>query len=110
MNDNTKQTALPSHTPGPWEIHWSIGDWHNIMCPDYPDLFPVAKVADHAPTDGDMEAEAKANARLIGAAPDLLYACRLLLSCAGLNLVEQLPGDLQAIERAKAAIAKARGQ
>ena len=61
---------MTKHTPGPWTIHWGA-DWHIIKRADDEDATPIAWVEAYAPTDGDMEAEGKANAKLIAAAPDL---------------------------------------
>ena len=60
------------HTAGPWTPHWSMnnGDFHHIVPVNAPDSL-IAKVDAFAPTNGDMEAEGKANARLIAAAPTM---------------------------------------
>jgi len=89
------------HTPGPWIIHWNIGDFHRIIAANDPDMGFIGRVCDHAPTDGDMEAEAKANAKLIAAAPDILDAL-IRVRCYG-----DLGGPLADI--ADAAIEKATG-
>ncbi len=64
-----------THTPGPWQIFWNYGDCdvhriHNGQSADISET--ICAVNAFAPTDGDMEAEGKANARLIAAAPELL--------------------------------------
>lgn len=74
-------TGEQEPTPGEWRIHWSMGDgdFHWIVRDDQPE-FRIAKVEVFAPTDGDMEAEGVANARLIAAAPALLKAAEALLT------------------------------
>lgn len=66
-------SAPTKHTPGPWQVLWSMsgGDFHEVVPANEPDS-RVARVDGFAPTDGDMEAEGKANVRLIAAAPELL--------------------------------------
>lgn len=60
------------HTPGPWiEQHGG-----NITLPDRPDCPPIAWVGGFSPKP---HREARANARLIAAAPDLLFTVGLLL-------------------------------
>ncbi len=61
---------MSTHTPGPWEYKpsESRGDEHHIGNSQY---FPIFTVVCGTP-------EARANARLIAAAPDLLEACKRL--------------------------------
>lgn len=81
------------HTPGPWE-HVGDGD---VMAPfDATDKWYVAIAYDGLP-DGQHEA----NARLIAAAPDLLESLEAVIKVAD--------RDTDVFNRAKAAIAKARG-
>lgn len=63
--------AEQEHTPGPWTTHWNTGsgDYHWIKEADDQDQFPViAMVSVCAPTDGDMEMQGTASARLISRA------------------------------------------
>lgn len=69
---NLKDKTLTQHTPSPWYINHH-GD-NYVISTDKSGFYIIALVGDHAPTDGDMEVEAKANALLIAAAPDLLEA------------------------------------
>ena len=61
-----------SFTPGPWTIHWNMGggDFHWIV-PTNDQSMRIAMVETYAPTDGDMEAMGKINAKLIAAAPTM---------------------------------------
>lgn len=103
------------HTPGPWGVR----KWHNPMritgnvhkvtdSEGYPCAFVPAW---DAPLEGQIDGteEAKANARLIAAAPYLLEA---LERC--LNFIENTEGEmgetLSCGEYARAAIAKAKGE
>jgi hypothetical protein len=85
-----------SHTPGPWKYgHAGFGFW---VGPDW-DQPHVCIVGDRS---RETDAPNRENAALIAAAPDLLAACRLLLSSAH---------DYQTgIADAEAAIAKAEGR
>lgn len=66
----------PKHTPGPWQMSGSRG-----LSPEYrghgvgPDGKDYVVVVPYNDKD---HAECIANARLIGAAPDLLAACKAL--------------------------------
>ncbi len=72
---------MSKHTPGPWGIfdidHCAVGECENT------DILgrAVAVTTHHAvnPFYGIEYEEAKVNARLIAAAPDLLKACKALL-------------------------------
>jgi hypothetical protein len=67
-----------SHTPGPWHVGQGNGEGH-VFCAGGgrvtpgPVLWPVARFGFGQPDDED-------NGRLIAAAPDLLAACRALLT------------------------------
>lgn len=88
--------AAASHTPGPW--HVGVKTYHAGRDVYGPKGESVA-ITDDVMTDID---EAKANARLIAAAPDLLEAAKL-----GLMALDDTAPDYAAI---KAAIAKAEGR
>jgi hypothetical protein len=93
---------MSKHTPGPWDWR-DIDDLRqakstrtdgrygeSVLCASYDyDRGPYLETTD-------------ANRDLIAAAPDLLAACETLLSIAGIE--REAPG---AVERARAAIAKA---
>ena len=93
---------MASYTPGPWGIsnaseyppeEMSVGpeDSDEVVC----------WINDGVEPDDVVEA----NARLIAAAPELLAACKMLLSCS-------LPRDvsgMRMVDAALAAIAKAEG-
>lgn len=104
---------MSKHTKGPWLPHWLMGngDTHWIVPADQPNA-PLAKVDAFAPTDGDMELEGKANARLIAAAPDLLAALRDVIGWipGGASEMWHTDAPSKAVERARAAIAKAEGK
>ena len=88
------------HTPGPWRSRNRLGsgnwkDERSIGVESFEWI--IADVCG----DIDHTDEARANARLIAAAPDLLEALA--------DLVENGLGT-EAVKRARAAIAKARGE
>ena len=90
----------PKHTPGPWTVNHNNWEVSTI----YAGGRPVAKCLIDSDADEDNEAhfsEIKdADAMLIAASPDLLYALKLCAAvCAG-----------QSLEAAKAAIKKATGE
>ena len=66
-------TEKQEHTPGPWIVKFD-DDHATITKPDFEPGHAIA----HVSTWND--AELKANAQLIAAAPDLLAACKSLLS------------------------------
>ena len=91
----TKKTAAPSHTPGPWKsaTGWVMSKDNGVICGDFPGIYRD-------------NGQAEANMNLIAAAPDLLAALKELLH-------EDNQGggvDLDALDRARAAIAKAEGK
>ena len=96
---------MTKHTPGPWTMHPRFDDGAEVRA-----IAPVAwcSVASTVGSSGDQSidaAEARANARLIAAAPDLL---------AALDRLERLSGSAMGTDDparvfARAAIAKAKG-
>lgn len=94
---------MSKHTPGPWEtdrnnvhsgqiatIHHCLNnDWVEVWSPNWP--------AD--------EDEQEANARLIAAAPELLEALEGFVACW-----DACASPVEFAEKARAAIAKARGE
>lgn len=99
------------HTPGPWVTADSFGplkDGTSVQ---------AAKGGEHAPLiascTGSFGREgAQANARLIAAAPELLEALSLCVVAIQDEDPEPLPGTVwhKPLERARAALAKARGE
>lgn len=93
------------HTPGPWSVSsigagFEIEDANGKPIAQTQQLAPVRRPEDHD--------ERRANARLISASPDLLEALQLCaLVCAGEALHKQ--GLINALEKARAAMAKAKG-
>lgn len=89
------------HTKGPW-----------TLCPENDGAFTIwageRQIAEIAPDDMGDTLPAKANARLIAAAPDLLAALAPLVNAAPKDGgMIRLDGD--ELARARAAIAKAKG-
>lgn len=83
------------HTPKPWRVEWDHSWQREVIVAD--DGQWIATIGESAIYTGDS----KANARLIAAAPDLLEACRAVLSCC--------PDWDATVKMVKAAIAKADG-
>jgi hypothetical protein len=99
---------MSEHTPGPWRYEIdgpSTNDMRHAVLSEYTGLWVAAtyRSGTRAEDDSSLEAddEAKANARLIAAAPDLLF--QLL---AASNYIDALGGDSKSY---RAAIAKAKG-
>jgi len=87
------------HTPGPWNIYFNSQDDFVIrkMFPDGQESHSIA----HCHSGAD-------NARLIAAAPELLEALQALID---MDVAYQRgPKVNQAVENARAAIAKATGE
>ena len=84
-----------SHTPGPWTAseHGAYTDYKGNNIVILGDDLRIAVVL------GPDTDETQANARLIAAAPDLLEALEALLE-----------GDFNVAEKARLAIAKAKGE
>jgi hypothetical protein len=110
-----KDEAARAHTPGPWSVgEDNVGDGCNIRDANGNRVAHTATSRNHG-TEKIDPAEAKANARLIAAAPDLLKALKELLDAS-----EASPDDLPAHEyesivadahnRARAALSRAEGK
>jgi hypothetical protein len=90
------------HTPGPWLL-----DGLTIKGPHPKDPQNRLRIVAQSVFDkGTWVDEARANARLIAAAPDLLEALRNIVSA---SLRYRLEESDPAVEEARAAIAKATG-
>lgn len=74
-------SAPAQHTPGPWHAqHWACHAPTTVgaINPDTGEFAPIAECTGHGrPSD-----ECLADARLIAAAPELLDALQLLMSCS----------------------------
>ena len=97
------------HTPGPWSTDDMMGGiWG-------PDGKPIQTCGQHAIDFGKGSEEARDNAFLIAAAPDLLEACKESLNALldYVETLEKLGADLnyghKVIEQLNFAIAKSRG-
>ena len=96
-----------SHTPGPWVLS---DEWEGILVHAPQSCKFVCEVTETNPVytnpeSGISNAEALANARLIAAAPDLLFALENLLAVKNGEGGTVFDSD----EIARAAIAKAKG-
>jgi hypothetical protein len=67
------------HTPGPWQQSWQF-----IVAPDPDGIHPDIYIAEIAETDSDGRIappeQQKANGQLLVAAPNLLAACRMVVT------------------------------
>ena len=106
----------PKHTPGPWKVdEWN----YSTATPPHKDLVVLNSEMKLATVDWDegndnpytvQEQTAKANARLIAAAPDMLAALRGLMRAVSGEAVEATcyaAAITVAVKIARAAIAKA---
>lgn len=87
---------MSNYTPGPWTAE----GWENLVV----NAGNVTLASTPGYTNGNL-AEAKANARLIAAAPELLEALKMAIDWA--NEVPSPYRDFPFIAAARAAIAKA---
>lgn len=101
-------TDKAEHTPGPWSLNGKHAPWictvgNNI---DDPAIFgrPVA--------DGEtyLFGDKLADARLIAAAPELLEVLEAILGGSGATVQPYARLEYGVAEKARAAIAKARGR
>jgi hypothetical protein len=102
----------PAFTPGPWitenfggDVHITEGGVHHIL----QDAGDTTLIGFVMPWDKEAPAEATANACLIAAAPDLYEALSFIASQENLTFAECSLAE-EIIDRAKAALAKARGE
>ncbi len=103
MTENTFPEDIGPHTPGPWRCHKGNHGEFLVSCQSF-GFAPIARVK------GDKRStlkNAKANARLIAAAPDLLVALYAMMeSCYD---PERNDHAVRAFNSARDAIAKAEG-
>lgn len=109
---------MSEHTPGPWIAPHFVNPNSKCQCRAILDEHYFGAIAEvfvdngiESISEGGNDCppieEARANARLIAAAPDLLEACEALADFATHNATScPLPEE---IEMARAAIAKAKG-
>lgn len=105
---------MSGHTPGPWH-HSDASMWACVTSKPggHGDVIAEAvEVRSFGPSADDVrDAEIKANARLIAAAPELLEALKMLASIVGeQDTAEVDDGSIYALALAMAAIAKAEGK
>lgn len=109
-----------THTPGPWRVEDPPMNDHGaslaIMGPGKADrtqlyIAEVWKIDDTA-REMAMDAEGKANARLIASAPDLLKACKATLPFLETEDHRRIPGrgDCPLTAMLRKAIAQAEGE
>ena len=104
---------MSKHTPGPWQFHELRGDdGLGYIRPNPQDYLEIA----HHGDTGRSAEENRANARLISAAPELLEALELCINQLERDtelLYDQFTPWAEiptALEKARAAIAKAEGE
>jgi hypothetical protein len=103
-----KSDKKRAHTPGPWEVGDGMTRHIAIMARDF--TYDVCEVT----RAGITEDEQVGNARLIAASPELLSACQALMKAEGMQQGERggytMGAISLAIDAARAAIAKAKGE
>lgn len=98
---------MSTHTPGPWVTDDVYQD--DIARYVMSDLLPFPHTIARLEL-GQDRAEQEANARLIAAAPDLLEACKLIVSALdAVRPASAVRNEWLQINVARAAIAKATG-
>ena len=97
-----------SHTPGPWAIEKDSKDIVKVRAYATVATCTTAGLWDSKRTQVISPEECMANARLIAAAPELLEALEACNEAMSYMSEYDIPINLP--EKAKAAIAKARGQ
>lgn len=93
---------MSAHTPGPWTIDWNVSRL-DIFSADAATLVATLRRSALSPGIDDT---AKANARLIAAAPDMLEALQKLCAIQEYGDVASWASEW---DEARAAIAKATG-
>lgn len=101
---------MSEHTPGPWHVRDTR--WHEVAVDAVSDSGEgyelVIAQCDPAVQLINKDAEIKANAALIAAAPQLLEACKLFVGAYEKSL--QLEKTDSAVRMARMAIAAAEGE
>ena len=92
---------MTKHTQGPWEINSGTTVYAQNGIARLRRRAALCKT-DISSSEGDTLEKARANARLIAAAPELLEALK--------ELVGWLEDDIYFLDKARAAIAKAKGE
>lgn len=114
----------PEWTPGPWEVEYDDEECQHVIrmatarAESGSHYTQHVIVYDHGYWDGDRESveaftEAEANAALIAAAPDLYEACEAIIDWYDDDhdtLQKNYEVKHAAIEKIRAALAKARGE
>jgi hypothetical protein len=103
----TAEDKAAKHTPGPWEAE---ARQHGLAIYANYDTAPseyLALINGYEGSKEDRERN-RANARLISAAPELLAALERVLECHRLKI--SLDTNAAALEQARAAIRKAKGE
>lgn len=101
---------MNKHTPGPWKVN----DIYIENRDGTLELVEILTNDESFNDDGDLIGEDLANANLVSAAPDLLYALEAL--CSKLPCKAKSPNAYETyhakveLDLARAAIAKARGE
>jgi hypothetical protein len=97
----------PKFTPGPWEVETGVDD---IVWVDG----PATSVCDLYHTSGQgkliVKPNAVANAHLIASSPELFEALATLMACAEVRAGNVDPLFSEPLEKARIALAKARGE
>lgn len=92
-------------TPGPWELSLEVPNWgEGEDDPEFYSVYIGGEAVD-VPTDN-----AKADANLIAAAPDLYAALEAMFAIGTTSECHEGPCGHKACGLAKAALAKARGE
>lgn len=91
------------HTPGPWSVRFFKSKSHKVSAPTWESLAVVYGNVD----DKEFDAEGRANARLVAAAPDLLADVKALLNL--LDYVRLDADGMKAFRQARTHVAKAEG-
>ena len=100
------------HTAGPWVLGESSDGRHfrAVNAREHSELATVVWVMEDDDMEGAQSPECEANARLIAAAPDLLEALEMCTKAMASVLPDFNPYDQAAYDKARAAIAKAKGE
>lgn len=97
------------HTPGPWD--WDEDPAKDFLEHDWKESAPwLVDVCGKGVITGQVVCENHSDARLIAAAPELLEALEMCVKSMKSCLPDFNPFDQAAYDKARAAIAKARGE